>query len=685
MQGQQDEHWVDDPIKHSKEDAFGRAAYAGRAGDLIVRSHSWDSSVVFGLTGAWGSGKSSVVAMMSEHLQTKYADWSVAQFTPWATANLDGLLAEFYGAIGQALPLNRRKAFLRSASSLLRIAAPAAQLLPYGGGAVEGMASQAADLLVGHPSWAEKFSETAEKLHEIGQKVLIVADDIDRLQADELLGLLKVVRLLGRFPGVQYLLAYDDETIFRTLRSSSIAGNDPRAAQRFIEKIVQYPLSVPPLLGYQQLEVIQAGLSGALTARPGVDKDELPELTKVLQTQLSTPRSIGRFLAQLKHHIPMLPPEEINDLDVIRLTLLRTAFPTVYSLLPKWRDALLSGHTSSYIVKNGSVEYERLDIDILLSDIDARDKEDAKNLLIAMFPRLEKKDSDPPGSRRISDGAYFDRYLSMGVPSADISNLALAAALLGALNGQPEALEGLLRTSDQTRTYLAFDKMAELAPEDDLKRLKLIKTIGPIIRDLGVQNTGLWFSPRHRARLLVSDWLREANPLTPPSAVLDAMATVPLVEAIRIWKHVQTALRVPWVLELGSELAARATDALVRSLALKDSAPSDDNAIAFLHFALSVETYRPHFIERVRAEIEEGTFSAEDLAARFVTLELVDPDPNASDLRFDSDLWDELAAPASLTLTPPPAGTVVGRDPGWANRRLIARQQAGHRVPEGDL
>src|SRR3954451_9207562 len=66
--------WRDDAISSRREDAFGRTAYADRAAELIARSHTWDSSTVFGLTGSWGSGKTSLVAMIVESLKESHSD-----------------------------------------------------------------------------------------------------------------------------------------------------------------------------------------------------------------------------------------------------------------------------------------------------------------------------------------------------------------------------------------------------------------------------------------------------------------------------------------------------------------------------------------------------------------------------------------------------------------------------------
>lgn len=60
--------WSDAPIKSAGEDSFGRSVYAQQIAHLIQEAHSWEDSIVFGLTGPWGSGKSSMLAMIEEQL-----------------------------------------------------------------------------------------------------------------------------------------------------------------------------------------------------------------------------------------------------------------------------------------------------------------------------------------------------------------------------------------------------------------------------------------------------------------------------------------------------------------------------------------------------------------------------------------------------------------------------------------
>lgn len=99
--------WTDAPITAKSEDELGRTDYAVHAARLIADSHSWEDSIVLGLTGPWGSGKSSMLAMISEELDATYPSWQVARFTPWATGDVAGLLGDFYASLSQALPRRR--------------------------------------------------------------------------------------------------------------------------------------------------------------------------------------------------------------------------------------------------------------------------------------------------------------------------------------------------------------------------------------------------------------------------------------------------------------------------------------------------------------------------------------------------------------------------------------------------
>ena len=74
----------DRPINHPDEDRFGLGDIAGRlAAALLEQSAS--KGFVLGVEGAWGSGKSSLLALMLDRLRRDGAEAvEIVEFRPWA-------------------------------------------------------------------------------------------------------------------------------------------------------------------------------------------------------------------------------------------------------------------------------------------------------------------------------------------------------------------------------------------------------------------------------------------------------------------------------------------------------------------------------------------------------------------------------------------------------------------------
>lgn len=95
----------DDSITTFSQDNLGREEFSRRIADRI-RMAGTGPSVVFGLAGAWGAGKTSVLNMIQLSLADA-PEWTVVEFTPWAATDLDALTSEF---TKRSLPRCHRKA-----------------------------------------------------------------------------------------------------------------------------------------------------------------------------------------------------------------------------------------------------------------------------------------------------------------------------------------------------------------------------------------------------------------------------------------------------------------------------------------------------------------------------------------------------------------------------------------------
>src|SRR5690606_1269247 len=79
-------------------------------------------------------------------------------------------------------------------------------------------------------------------LNEHGKRVTVLVDDSDRLEADQLMHLLKLVNLTADFEWLTFVLAMDCRAITRTI-GQKFGGDDE--GRRFLEKIVQVPIRLP--------------------------------------------------------------------------------------------------------------------------------------------------------------------------------------------------------------------------------------------------------------------------------------------------------------------------------------------------------------------------------------------------------------------------------------------------------
>ncbi len=239
--------WLDEPLVDVRADTLGRLPFAQRVVRVLDSLSGSPSSTVLGLVGAWGSGKTSTLNLITSQLDRER--WSLAHINPWAVATPEATIADLMTSIRGALP--ERDSRARTARESLerygRVVTPLLSLLPVVGGAAKELSQAALDHLADDTPLQQRAAEAGLALENLARPVLVVVDDVDRLQPDELLALFKGVRALGRLPYVHYLLAYDERTVLDVLKATAIAPGREDRALAFLEKMVTLRLDQPPL------------------------------------------------------------------------------------------------------------------------------------------------------------------------------------------------------------------------------------------------------------------------------------------------------------------------------------------------------------------------------------------------------------------------------------------------------
>ena len=113
----------DRPIESEKDDILGRASFARALGDAII-TYKHTDSLVIGLYGAWGSGKTSIINMALEHIDAAYRKDKmkgpiIVQFNPWNFSDQNQLLAQFFKQLSTDLRGPDRTKYIEKAGWVL--------------------------------------------------------------------------------------------------------------------------------------------------------------------------------------------------------------------------------------------------------------------------------------------------------------------------------------------------------------------------------------------------------------------------------------------------------------------------------------------------------------------------------------------------------------------------------------
>lgn len=443
------------PVTKSDQDAFNRAPFCVALANRIAQIGSDDGAVVVGLFGKWGFGKSSMLNLIEEHLEAEHTDTvAVARFNPWRFTNEEQLLQSFYTLLG---PMRDPKPGIGKQLKALSHR-------------LGGHLANAADYLAGEPASKvvqalcepPSLEETNVALREttVPHTIVVMIDDLDRLDRAEVLLMLKLVRLNGNLPRLVYLLAFDDEIIAKTVGSAY--GLDPDAGREFLEKIVQFPFAVPAI-GEERLlaYVLQHARAACAKAGINVDHDEWAVYENVCRkgfsARLRTPRQAIRYGAALSFSLPMLA-YEVNPVQQMIVEGVRMLYPELYLILRDRTGFALQANDSKALYDAAQTAFPH--------GIDA-----VKTILDALLdPALQPKTS------AFFHARYWQRYFEYALRHDSISNREVDH--LKALSCQPELLAGVCVRLVQRNPHEFSGIVRDLALDrDSTTRLRWIAVL----------------------------------------------------------------------------------------------------------------------------------------------------------------------------------------------------------------
>lgn len=334
----------DVPVSHPDEDLLERAPYARRLVELACAQPAGTPRVI-ALVGTAGSGKSSVLNLATGQLLDR-GDVSVVGFDAGSYASADSL----HVALVAHLTDFFSKAGVVDATDAIRDRLAGYGDLVSGVARIAGVKVDVGSVVRRSPDQVR--AEIAAMSHEVGRRMVIAVDHVDRMPARELAATLEILRHYSAIPFVTFILALD-----RRATSQRLAAADLDLA--LLERIAQVELSLPAANRVLLARVLAGGLART-AARLGRDVDGVlamldPDAREALILDLiETVRDAKRVVNALTAALPLIPagpdvPRACLEL-VLRLLVPELDVPNLSSRAANV-DTMLRGHPHEHAAR----------------------------------------------------------------------------------------------------------------------------------------------------------------------------------------------------------------------------------------------------------------------------------------------------------------------------------------------
>ncbi|TYA71934.1 KAP family P-loop NTPase fold protein [Seonamhaeicola marinus] len=342
------DHLFDDsPIKSENEDALDRNYKAQRISDEIFQSKT-NEAIGFGITGEWGSGKTSFLNLLKREIDNKNSekDFIIIDFNPWLNLGVESIIQDFFDTIQQSLrPYSEDvyREIKEYSNSLLNISK-------------SNVADSLKDILGFSlkKNISSDFKSLNSLLKSLNKRIIIFIDDFDRLQSNEIFEILKLIRNTAGFDNFVYVVAFDKTYLNESLKNLNIPN--PKS---FSEKIFLKEEHLIPVTQSQIKEFIKATLISKIESKKEEIESYFGDNYSIFRTEsndipLNHLRDAKRFLNSFVNDYLQIKDEVIFE-DFFLLKLLKFKFYDIYILLFLHKDKFLNNRGQYY--GNGGSRY----------------------------------------------------------------------------------------------------------------------------------------------------------------------------------------------------------------------------------------------------------------------------------------------------------------------------------------
>ncbi|GAB6447793.1 hypothetical protein bcgnr5390_45290 [Bacillus luti] len=426
MTNDHDVYSSDSPVVVQSQDQFNRFPFAKRVASVISKRKD-PSSIVIGIYGAWGEGKTSIFNFIEGELNNEEHVVCI-RFNPWRYGEEEEMLISFFNDMATSIDRSIETGREKIGGFINKFVKPTASILGKADIA-EGVSS-----FFTNADIEELRGRIESVLEEEKKRVVILIDDIDRLEKNEIHAVFRLVKLTADFKYTAYVLAFDKEMVSAALQERYGAGNQ-NAGKAFLEKIIQVPLQLPSIDSNDLRSFCLRGVDNALELAEIELIEEQVQLFvnnfTCIEKQLKTPRQAMLYSNILTFSLPILKGE-VSPVDLMLIEGLRVFSPEVYELIRNNKDIFISDPYFGYRKDEKEAQRRKQKIETVLNNFSFEIAEEIKKVLMFLFPRLNNIfgnthygadwEESWNKNQRVCANQYFQRYFTYSIPRRDISD-----------------------------------------------------------------------------------------------------------------------------------------------------------------------------------------------------------------------------------------------------------------------
>ena len=475
---------ADMPIKCSESDVLGRKNFSEYLAKAI-NEYQRNDSLVIGIFGKWGTGKTSIINMFLENIE----DSIIINFSPWNYSSQSDLINLFFNLLQQSISdchdikdkkvlgesLHQYSKAVKVFSVIPIIGEPLSQFL-------QTVLEIKSEELMQIPSLEETRQNLEEALGKLEKKMVVIIDDIDRLTNNQIREIFQLVKQVANFPNIVYLLSMDRDIVCEALNHvQQINGHE------YLDKIIQIPIEIPTLRKIKLENVLFSKLDSVLESYSEniiIHKEYWRRVFKnCVESYIGTLRDVNKIINIFQFRFGYLHEETCFE-DMLAITILEVLEPKLYRWIASHKDELCE-IGKKRVVTIGDKQIEPRDMyskEFNELGINSEKAILALSTLFPVFARCVKENSydddnatDLRKNMRMANIERFDLYFIFDLDDIKVSRTTVR---LFAYSFSKKEMEGaLISINDEGEIYYLLEELHSLVDSIPKERLKVMAKI----------------------------------------------------------------------------------------------------------------------------------------------------------------------------------------------------------------